>query len=343
MVNAAEANSFGLELEAEAAVSESVTLSAALGVINAEFDSYTDNVLRNSADDLSDSLGSSAADYEFGGNDINFVPEYTANLAARIELPWDLYSNIEFKNNFSMFMKYGAEFELYFLLNKKNRWIKLGKTMPNHGLKLDDHTSFIRGGNSSNSYIYSGSVDEGLIFDYASTYKDPVLVEVGSKINKNISFTSSISTGIVDEDEENITLSAIYKNKMNFGSILLGASIMQENEFSMVGIFGGFSKGNLTLSYEVDKVNNWIIDYESLASYLEMVYKPIQGVHMVAKYDYFDKNYDLLDGSVGRYSFGFNFFPSSLIEIKFQLRDYKLYSIDFDTDREYLVQLHTWF
>ena len=255
----------------------------------------------------------------------------------------DLYSNIEFKNNFSMFMKYGAEFELYFLLNKKNRWIKLGKTMPNYGLKLDDHTSFIRGGNSSNSYIYSGSVDEGLIFDYASTYKDPVLVEVGSKINKNISFTSSISTGIVGEDEENITLSVFYINKMNFGSIFLGTSIMQENEFRMLGMFGGFSKGNLTLTYEVDKVNNWIIDYESLASYLEMVYKPIQGVHMIAKYDFFDKNYDLLDGSVGRYSFGFNFFPSNLIEIKLQLRDYKLYSIDFDTDREYLVQLHTWF
>jgi len=26
-----------------------------------------------------------------------------------------------------------------------------------------------------------------------------------------------------------------------------------------------------------------------------------------------------------------------------QLREYKLYSIDVDTDIEYLVQLHTWF
>ena len=255
----------------------------------------------------------------------------------------DLYSNIEFNNNISMFMKYGAELELYMLLNKKNRWIKLGKTMPNYGLKLDDHTSFVRGGNSSNSYIYLGSVDEGLIFDYASTYEDPVLVEIGSKINKNLSFTASISTGIVDKNKENITLSTFYKNKMNFGSILFGASIMQEDDFKMTGIFGGFSKGNLTLSYEIDKVNNWIIDYESLASYFEMVYKPIQGVHIIIKYDYFDKNYDVLDGSVNRYSFGFNIFPSNMIEIKLQLREYELYPIDFDTDTEYLVQLHTWF
>tara|TARA_Y100000739_G_C20544952_1_gene435439 strand:- start:28 stop:1236 length:1209 start_codon:yes stop_codon:yes gene_type:complete len=123
MVNAAEANSFGLELEAEAAVSESITLSAALGVINAEFDSYTDNVLRGS------DLGQSAAGYEFGGNDINFVPEYTANLAAYIELPWNLYSNIEIQGIGDYWLDEAntAEQDAYALLNarigyKRNNW-----------------------------------------------------------------------------------------------------------------------------------------------------------------------------------------------------------------------------
>ena len=83
MVNAEEATSYGVEIEAEAQVSETITLSAALGLVNAEFDSYTDNVLRGM-------LGPMAAGYEFGGNDINFVPEYTANLAAHIQLPWNL-------------------------------------------------------------------------------------------------------------------------------------------------------------------------------------------------------------------------------------------------------------
>lgn len=83
MVNAEEASSYGVELEAEAQASETITLSAAVGLVNAEFDSYTDNVLRGV-------LGPMAAGYEFGGNDINFVPEYTANLAAHIQLPWNL-------------------------------------------------------------------------------------------------------------------------------------------------------------------------------------------------------------------------------------------------------------
>ena len=34
---------------------------------------------------------SKASEFEFGGNDINFVPEYTANLAAHIQLPWNIY------------------------------------------------------------------------------------------------------------------------------------------------------------------------------------------------------------------------------------------------------------
>lgn len=83
MVNAEEATSYGVEFEAEAQASETITLSAAVGLVNAEFDSYTDNVLRGV-------LGPMAANYEYGGNDINFVPEYTANLAAHIQLPWNL-------------------------------------------------------------------------------------------------------------------------------------------------------------------------------------------------------------------------------------------------------------
>ena len=84
MVNAEEATSYGVEIEAETEVAETLMLSAALGLVNAEFDNYTDSVLRGA-------LGPMAADYEFSGNDINFVPEYTANVAAHIKLPWNLF------------------------------------------------------------------------------------------------------------------------------------------------------------------------------------------------------------------------------------------------------------
>ena len=73
MFNAKEASSYGIELEAETQVNETLTLSAAVGLVNAEFDNYID-----------------PKDNDLSGNDINFVPEYTANLAAHINLPGNL-------------------------------------------------------------------------------------------------------------------------------------------------------------------------------------------------------------------------------------------------------------
>jgi iron complex outermembrane receptor protein len=93
-VNAEEANSYGLELEAEAQVNETLTLSAAVGLVNAEFDVYNDPALRQHPDPQQNAMLKNYAphdDYEFSGNDISFVPEYTANLAAHINLPWNLH------------------------------------------------------------------------------------------------------------------------------------------------------------------------------------------------------------------------------------------------------------
>ena len=257
----------------------------------------------------------------------------------------DLYSNVDFDNNISLFMKYGAKQELYLLLDDYNNvdWIKIGKTIPDYGLKLDDHTSFIRGGNSSNTFVYSGSIDQGLIFDYAAEYDDPILIEMGLKINKNISLTSSISNGIVNDNENNITISIKSKSSSIYGNLLFGSSLMKEKDFKMLGIFGGFAKNKLTLSFEFDKAYNWIENFKSMASYVELIYKPVQGVHLTAKYDYFDKDISVLDGSTERYSFGVNFFPINMLELKFQIREYELFSIDTNINTEYLVQLHTWF
>ncbi len=117
MVNAEEATSYGVELEAEAQASETITLSAAVGLVNAEFDSYTDNVLRGV-------LGPMAAGYEFGGNDINFVPEYTANLAAHIQLPWNLSMQWEVQGIGTYWLDEAntAEQDAYALVNGRIRY-----------------------------------------------------------------------------------------------------------------------------------------------------------------------------------------------------------------------------
>ena len=256
----------------------------------------------------------------------------------------DFFANIEFNNYSSLFVKYGVDSELYFLFNDMLNidWIKVGKTTPDYGLKIDDHTSFIRGGNSSKTYVYSGSIDEGLVFDYANTYRDPFLIQFSSKLKK-VNIVSSLGSGIIDNGNTNLAINLIYRNNLDFGPMMFGASFMKEEQFNMYGVYGGISKGKITISSELDFANNWISNYTSMAGYYEFLYVPIQGVHLTAKYDYFDKNFDISDGAVERYSFGVNFFPINLVEIKFQLREYNLHSISFKPNTEYLVQLHTWF
>ena len=73
-----------------------------------------------------------------------------------------------------------------------------------------------------------------------------------------------------------------------------------------------------------------------------MVVKPIQGFHLLAKYDYFDHDYDFKTGSITRYSYGMEIYPLNMFEIKLQIRKYEADEL-INFDNEYLLQVHTWF
>ena len=95
-----------------------------------------------------------------------------------------------------------------------------------------------------------------------------------------------------------------------------------------------------------EKISNYIEEgVNSYASMFQITYKPYQGLHLLAKYDYFDKNYDIKDGSVERKTIGFEIYPLNMFEVSFQHREYALDSIVLDgkINTEYLVQIHTWF
>ena len=53
-------------------------------------------------------------------------------------MQFDIHSNIEFNNDISMFMKYGADPEFYILLDDllRNDWIKIGRTISVAELKV---------------------------------------------------------------------------------------------------------------------------------------------------------------------------------------------------------------
>ena len=63
-------------------------------------------------------------------------------------------------------------------------------------------------------------------------------------------------------------------------------------------------------------------DVSSQASMMQITYKPKQGVHLLAKYDYFNRNYDVDDdGSIERKTVGLEFYPLNIFEVSMQIRE----------------------
>ena len=231
-------------------------------------------------------------------------------------------------------------------------WVKFGKSIPNYGLKIDDHTSFVRNGNSETHSIFN-NYDHGLFFDPQKT--SPTSIELGAELFKNITINLGLSTAYIGSDQNekgmiNYSTSINSIQKVDDLNILTGFSIMKESGIEAMSFYGGFSIEKLSFVFELDKVNNfWETSNgqmsDSYASMLQIFYSPIQGLQFLAKYDYFDRDYNLLDGSVARHTVGFSIFPLNILEVEFQMRQYDAKDIANTTsaNQEYLVQVHTWY
>ena len=265
----------------------------------------------------------------------------------------DFYTNVDINKRANIYFKIDLSRHLsdeYFILFNdvfKNTWIKVGQSLPNYGLKIDDHTSFIRGGNVNS--IFSGNetkYDEGLFFDVVS--EPPVMFEVGSKLNSTYLSFSMSNNYITNNSLDgiiNFSSSVNSYYQLDDLSILTGISFMKESDVKSYSFFGGFSIEKLSFLFEIDKAENWINNFDSYAAMLQMTYEPIKGLHLLAKYDYFDHNYDLSDGSVGRKTLGFELYPLNILEVDFQVRQYELENLSTEStkDTEFLIQVHSWF
>ena len=158
--------------------------------------------------------------------------------------------------------------------------------------------------------------------------------------------TMSVSQPLSNTNYENLstfTGTITYMNTFGQNSVLFGSSFMEEDKMSLSGIFGGISYKDITVMLEADWANNLLAtNKKSFASYMQFVYKPIQGLHLITKYDYFDHDHDYKTGSIARYSYGIEIYPLNLLEIKLQVRDYTTEE-NLNLKNEYLLQVHTWF
>ena len=220
--------------------------------------------------------------------------------------------------------------------------VSVAHELPIMGWRIDDHTLFSRGGN----FVPVGLQREGL--PYTPFIEPPTLLELDSAPIIGLEFSLMIGTAFLDQTE--IAESGVFTaSKISYSysgdlfSAQTGLAYLREGELSnAVASWGVASNGFVWLG-EVSQITNWPQENLSNIALLHQVsYRVIQGVDLIARYEYFDQDKDLLTGSIQRSSFGFELFPIPGIELKLSYRHSQLDLPDEtpDSQGQFIGQVH---
>ncbi len=266
----------------------------------------------------------------------------------------DLYASWSLTDHASVYIEqdvlHGSD-EVFGMMasEDRERHIKAGAFQPNYGLRIDDHTAFVRGGNPRSS-------GDGLLWE--ANYTDSG-VEVGAEIahfylTGGVYNGSALST-IPDRDDEKAFLGRA-ERYVELGSLrgLVGANVYSNNNDAIEGrtlLAGGFVGigGDMwTLMGEADFADKYLADdagtggLQSLAVFVEGTFRVAKGVHIVERFEFFDPDMDIESGMFWRASLGAELFPIPYLELKPTFR----YTGQPDGPPdlgEALLQAHWWF
>ena len=190
--------------------------------------------------------------------------------------------------------------------------IKIGKFVPNYGLKMDDHTAFIR------MYTgFSASVGRPEITGVEAAVAPGPITIAGGVYNATDGFgaTGGSQKAFLGRAEGLFDLG----KKVFFG---LGANVFRREQVGgsvmLYGAFGSLGLGRLTLIGEGDFVRTAIPARTTTGAllYVEANYAVVDGVELKAAYDFYDPDKDVKSGATARYSIGAEFFPIGGVEVR---------------------------
>ncbi|MEE9190756.1 MAG: hypothetical protein V3U16_08310 [Candidatus Neomarinimicrobiota bacterium] len=263
----------------------------------------------------------------------------------------DIYGQISVLNNLAMYIKHdhlrnNQEFWAIFTFSDGNNAIRVGKMMPDYGIKLADHTAFTRGGNIRQKV---GLEKEGLLF--SPTRIIPAGIE-GSFNYNDLVFSAGLYNRFLDGSDQNYgenesilekTVSAKLQYFHDGEKVrkMVGLSYLKEGNISFGGIFGGLNYGKWTWMGELDLSKNWIPTSTSLASFSSLSFNIKKGWVAEGRYDFFDENIEKTGKAISRFVLGLSIFPIPFVELKFQARITSV-AEGSPTDPLFLIQIHTW-
>lgn len=218
-------------------------------------------------------------------------------------------------------------------------WVSFAKELPILGWRIDDHTVFTRGGNLSTL----GLDREGM--PYTPFIDSPFLVEVGSIPLSGLDLSVMAGTGFITASDS-ATFSAAkiaygYSGDLFVGRV--GYAYLQEGELAASVATWGLGVNKFVWLGELSQMNDWPrTGQNNYAAMQQLSYRLFQGIDVIARYEFFDPELDLLTGAIQRTTLGVELFPFPGLEVKMSYRSSQLEfpSSTPDAENQFLAQFH---
>lgn len=246
----------------------------------------------------------------------------STNANAFWQMQGDLYLNFRVAKKVNLYLDKGlySGFEAFGLLNvlPASGSVKIGKFVPNYGLKLDDHTAYIR-----TITGFSPAVGRPELTGVELAVAPGPSTIMGGLFNAEDGFGGSVGNSKAYLGRAEVLWPAAEDIGIGFGGNLFGYESPQDaSRILYYGGFGLFSIYDFSLIGEVD----WLRTEGESATvvgavvYGEANYPVITGVDLKLAYDFYDPDLDLKTGARSRYGFGVEFFPIGGVELRLMYR-----------------------
>lgn len=269
------------------------------------------------------------------GVDFRFLAFYQSKTSPDVSsssffpMQMDVYFNLAVSKKISLFVNpaFGPynRFEVFALAKvlPENGYVKLGRFAPPYGLRLDDHTSFVR---QTTPFRNNGGQQSG--------------IEVGFNPGP-LSFMGAVTNGMGGDLDGDLAKAVFGKLEAHtaVGPVSILAGVSSYNDVSGTGklnLLGGYGaatlserltvvgtveriQGNssaMSVSSDLNQRNTQNTDLKQLAVMIEADYVVTDGFDLKFMYDFFDPNTDVKSGTAERFSGGFEFMPIGGLEVR---------------------------
>jgi hypothetical protein len=269
------------------------------------------------------------------GADFRFLSFYQsrtnpdASSSSFFPMQMDVYLNLAIAKKISLYVNpaFGPYNRLEaFALAKvlpANGFVKFGRFAPIHGMRYDDHTSFIR---QATPFRNNAGQQAGIEMGIA-----PGPLNISAAITNGMrgDIDGGLAKAVFGKIDGHATLGSLNVmagissyNDASGGERLnllegYGAITLTEH-LTLVGSIERIrgNSNSMSLNSDRNQRNSSNTDLKQLAVMVEASYMVVQGFDLKVMYDFFDPNTDMKSGKAERYSAGVEFIPVGGVEVR---------------------------